>query len=117
MTVNEIYTYIGQKLFDSIPEELEGWEKAVMHCKRLDRFFTGGGKLFIDGSKEIRLDKFEAGWEMSRYIHQLYEITTEGNTNRWNRLEFTLFSNFQFDLQFVWDQELQDEVDGFNSEI
>ncbi len=116
MTVNEIYTFIGQELFDAIPEEISNWEKAIMYCKRLDRFFTGGGKLYLS-NKEIKLDNFEAGWEMSRYIHELHAITTEGGHNRWNKLEFTLYPDFKFNLNFIWDQEWQDEIDGYNKEV
>jgi len=53
----------------------------------------------------------------SESVHQLHAITTEGGHNRWNRLEFTLFPDFKFDIKFIWDQELQDEVDGYNRQI
>lgn len=114
MTVNEIYRYLGQRLYDSIPETIKNWDKALIQAERLDKYFSASAKLLIKDS-EINLANFEPGWEMSRYVHQLHAITTEGGHNRWNKLEFTLFPDFKFDLQFIWDQEWQDEVDGYNN--
>ncbi len=114
MTVNQIYTYLGQKIFDAIPDEINDWNRAIMFAKRLDKYFSAEAKLFLKVG-EIELNNFEARWEMSEYVHELHAITTEGGHNRWNRLEFTLFPDFKFDLQFIWDQELQDEVDGYNN--
>ncbi len=113
MTVNEIYTYLGQKIYDAIPEEIETWDKAIMNAQRLDKYFSAGATLFVN-EKIINLEDFEARSEMAQYVHKLHAITTEGEHNRWNKLEFTLFSNFKFDMRFIWDQEFQDEIDSYN---
>jgi len=116
MTVNEIYKYLGQKLYDAIPESIEIWDKAIINAERLDKYFSAGAKLLVK-DEDINLDNFESGWEMSRYVHELHAITTEGGHNRWNKLEFTLYPDFKFNLEFIWDQEWQDEVDIYNKNL
>jgi hypothetical protein len=113
MTVNEIYNYLGKKIHDAIPHEIKRWDEAKMYASRLEGYFSASAKLYIDNTK-IDLEELEARWEMSRYVHELHAITTEGGHNRWNKLEFTLFPDGKFDLQFIWDQEWLDEIDGYN---
>ncbi|MCU0337458.1 MAG: hypothetical protein MUF12_06310 [Sediminibacterium sp.] len=115
MTVDEIYTYLGQKLYDAIPDEIEIWDKAVMYAERLDKYFSAGATLFIN-EKKINLEDFDARTEMAQNVHELHAITTEGGHNRWNKLVFTLYPNFKFNLDFIWNQEWQDEVDKYNNE-
>ena len=116
MTVNEVYNYLGGKIYDAIPSEIEEWDKAKMYAKRLEGYFSANAKIYIN-ENELELEYFEARWEMATYVHKLHAITTEGGHNRWNKLEFTLFPDGKFDLQFIWDQEWQDEVDGYNKNV
>ncbi len=113
-TVNEIYLEIGQGIFDLI--EFDNWTEAKLFIIRLFKAVRFNGNYVLeDGSKKY-LDVRSIEIETDS-IHDLHTITTEGGHNRWNRLEFTLFPDFKFDLQFIWDQELQDEVDGYNNEL
>jgi hypothetical protein len=41
----------------------------------------------------------------------LQKISTKGGGNKWNKAIFTLSQEGKFDMEFIWDQELQDEVD------
>jgi hypothetical protein len=104
---------LGQEIYNAIPDEIENWDKAVMNAKRLDKYFSAGAILFVN-EETINLESFDVGWEMAQFVHELHAITTEGGHNRWNKLEFTLFNNFKFDMRFIWDQEYQDEIDGYN---
>jgi hypothetical protein len=113
MTVNEVYTHLGQKIFDAIPENIEHWDKAIMYIDRLEGYTATKAILYCT-SKEIPLDDLDAGFNTSKYIHFLYNTMTEEGHNRWNKLEFTLLPTFKFDLQFIWNQKFQDEIDGYN---
>ena len=111
MNVNEIYLAIAQQICNIIEDE--NWETAVLNIKRQDKS-VGFSGFYLD---IIKSKKFLDIWSIELeddIIHELHAITTEGGHNRWNKLEFTLFPDGKFDLQFIWDQEWQDEVDGYN---
>ncbi len=111
MTVNEIYLEFGQVLYDSIPDE--DWKIAYLFIMRLENTarFNAYYLSELDEKIGIQARNFSKLYDSA---HELHTITTEGGHNRWNKLEFTLFPNFKFDMQFIWDQELQCEVDGYN---
>lgn len=111
MTVNEIYLEIAQKTIHIIEDEI--WLKAILEIQRVEKSVNFTGHYLDKNSSK----KFLEIWDLeidSDVIHELHSITTEGGHNRWNKLEFTLFPDGKFDLQFIWDQEWQDEIDGYN---
>ena len=114
MTVNEIYLKIGQTIFDAIEEEK--WLEAHLFIMRLENTirFNAFYLSELDEKYVIKARKFSAIYES---VHELHRITMQYGHNRWNKLEFTLLPNFKFDLKFIWDQELQDEVDGYNNQM
>ncbi|KAA2242751.1 hypothetical protein F0L74_09495 [Chitinophaga agrisoli] len=109
MTVDEIYLNIGQGMAGAIEES--SWTKARLLIK-----VVGTGVVGYTGDYQIR----ETGHDMSvrkiprdirLWIRELHEITTEGGSNKWNRAVFTLLPDGKFDMEFIWDQELQDEIE------
>jgi hypothetical protein len=114
MTVNDVYSHLGEKIINAIPPNISNWEKSIMTVHRQEGYIATGAIVIVNGNI-IPLDDLDAGFYTSQYIHELHTITTEGGHNRWNKLEFTLFPDGKFDLQFIWDQEWQDEIDGYNN--
>lgn len=114
MTVNEIYLVIGQSMYDSIDDVR--WIEANLNIEIQEKYI--GTNLYYttinDEKKSIKLLKEP---NFSDSVHELHAITTEGGHNRWNKLEFTLYPDFKFNLEFIWDQEWQDEVDGYNNAL
>ena len=49
--------------------------------------------------------------EVDFAIMELHKITTEGGKNKWNRAVFSVQPDGAFDMEFIWDQELQDEIE------
>ena len=49
-------------------------------------------------------------------LHHLHQITTKGGHNRWNRAVFKLWPDGKFNMEFIWDQELHDEIERLNKE-
>ena len=113
-TVNEIYLEIGQNILNLIEDD--EWVEAHLFIDRFHKTVKFNGNYILKDKTKKFLDVWNIKIE-SDSIHQLHAITTEGGHNRWNRLEFTLFPDFKFDIKFIWDQELQDEVDGYNRQI
>jgi hypothetical protein len=113
MTVDKIYESIAQEINNSINDN---WETAVLNIE-----FEGEGVVGYNGDYKIDAEKkdidvFEISFEISDWITELHEITTEGGNNKWNRAIFTLFPTGKFDMEFIWDQELNDEIERLSKE-
>ena len=71
---------------------------------------------YIDCSGDKKwLDLFEFGLNNS-VIEDLYKRTQQDQLNHanWNKANFKLFFDNKFEIEYIWDQELQDEVDFYN---
>lgn len=109
MTVDEIYSNMGQNIFNCIEDG--NWTKA-----RLNIEITGDGVVGYFGEYEISGDiKDISVRRISRdirsWIRELHRITAEGGNNRWNRAVFSLTRDGKFDMDFIWDQPLQDDIE------
>ncbi|RNL55907.1 hypothetical protein [Pedobacter jejuensis] len=109
MTVDEIYEKIGYSITNAI--KVDNWNKAQLALEVVGDSVDFKGYLNEN-------EKFDApgGFSLAKSILNLHEITTEGGNNKWNRAIFTLFSTGKFDMEFIWDQELQDEVERLSKE-
>ncbi|WP_288788687.1 hypothetical protein [uncultured Elizabethkingia sp.] len=47
---------------------------------------------------------------------KLHHITTKDGNNKWNKAIFTLTPDGDFDMKFMWDQQLQNEIDQLTNE-
>jgi hypothetical protein len=107
MKVEEIYTAIGQSIVDSIDAD---WEKSILRIT-----YTGNSIKYNLGywdTEDIEKDSdYVGGYEIMKKIDKLHEITTEGGHNKWNRIEFKLTADGDMELEFIWDQELFDELE------
>lgn len=103
MTVDEIYAKLAQSILGNIGTDT--WDKAQLHLEVIGTSVDFKGYLNAG-------ERFNApgGFLLAKAVLELHAITTEGGRNRWNRAVFTLFPDGKFDMQFIWDQELQDEI-------
>lgn len=109
MTVDEIYSSIGQSISTSIEEG--NWTKARLNVEIVGDGVVGySGEYEISGDiKDISVRKISR--DIRNWIRELHGITTEGESNKWNRAVFSLTSDGKFDVNFIWDQTLHDEVE------
>lgn len=111
MTVNDMYSLIGQSIIDSIDDN---WDRALLKIKHNGK--SGGFNLNywkLDKKKSIRLQN---SYQLYKAIKELHQITTEGGHNKWNRLEYRLTPDGEMDLEFIWDQALFDEIERLSNE-
>jgi len=113
MTIDKIYESIAQEINKVINDN---WEKAVLNIE-----FEGDGVVGYNGDYETNaekkdLDVFEISHDISNWIRKLHQITTEGGNNKWNRAIFTLFPTGKFDIEFIWDEELDQEIERLSKE-
>ncbi len=109
--VSEIYDFIGQSILGSISEN---WQQANVHIEVLDGYCSYTGDFETDDGAKYDIDVFEFPENFGDALELLHQITTEGGHNRWNRAVFRLWSNGKFDMEFIWDQELHDEIEVYN---
>lgn len=103
-TVDDIYKKLGQAITNSI--ETADWHKAQLHLEVIGTSVDFKG--FLNDS-----DRFNApgGFSLAKSVLNLHAITTQEGNNKWNRAIFTLTPDGKFDMEFIWDQELHNEVE------
>lgn len=109
MTVDEIYALISQNIVNAIQNA--NWCKATLHIQGDNTYVDTTGE-YLDEAGDLRsLDVHQFDAEVDFAIMELHEITTAGTYNKWNRAIFRLSPEGSFEMEFVWDQELQHELD------
>lgn len=111
-TIEEIYQNLAGNINNVIVED---WSKAVVNIETVGEMASFKGFYFNKDSlqNQIEVDNFDFGLLFD--ILDLHKVTTEGGNNQWNRAVFTLFPNGNFDMEFIWDQELHDEIIRFSN--
>lgn len=109
MTVDEIYLNIGRGISNAIDEP--HWTSA-----KLDIEIVGDGVVGYTGdyqvnSTSVDLSVRKIPRDIRNWLKELHSITSEGGNNKWNRAIFTLEPDGKFDMEFIWDQELHDEIE------
>ena len=110
-TVEEIYLAIAENINNSIKEN---WKVAVLELEVLDGMVSNTGTYENDSNEKKQIDVDEFDFELTFDILELHKIMTEGNSNRWNKAVFNLTTEGKFDIEFIWDQELNDEIERLN---
>ena len=116
METQKIFELLANKVLDSV-EGIINWKSAALKIKRLEG--NVGFESYYVSSNEGQIDiDTKVNYQTAKAIHKLYEFTQNNplKHKKWNRAVFTLYPDNQFNMEYIWDQELQDEVDGYNKE-
>jgi len=110
----EIINQIAISIIDVLPQG-ELFKYAVLDIKRLDRNvgFTGYYITTNDSKKWLDIFSFKLD---SSCIEDLYKITQTQqpiHTN-WNRAVYKLFPEGNIEIEYIWDEALQNQVDKIN---
>lgn len=114
MSEQEIFQLLGSRALESV-KDIGAWKSVSLKIKRLERN-VGFECFYLDADgKTVAVDT-SVDYKTAKSIHALYEITQSHplQHQNWNRAIFTLFPGNQFDMEYIWDQELQDRVDQYN---
>ncbi len=110
MIVNEIYNLIGQNIVECIDDN---WKEAVLYIEAyLNTYIEYSGHFFDKQGikKNLDMEKFNF-IELKKSIYDLLKIMTKGSDkNKWNKAVFHVWANNKFEMEFNWDQELDDEI-------
>lgn len=111
MGQKEIFFKIALAIKEILPKDISV-DYSVLEIKRLTGNIGFTGYYIVNGEKKW-LDIFKFHLE-EEYIEELYLITQNAfpvHIN-WNRAEFTLHSTGKVEIEYIWDQELYDQVYG-----
>ena len=97
----------------------EDWIKSVLHIEVLKGYSSYKGKYYKSEEcqgNNISVSKFDYIIDTNLIeLHRLTQDEAPLKHKNWNRAIFTLFSDNKFEIEYIWDQELQDQMDGFNN--
>lgn len=109
---NKILQKIGEFILNS--QLNENWSKAVLKIALVGRS-TDFNLTFIEGNNEINT-KLQGAFFCSMEIAKLHELTADHpNFSEWNRATYKIYPPSTFNIEYSWDQELQDELNRVNS--
>ncbi len=112
MTVDEIYLSIAKNIINSTDS---GWDEAILNVERAadDAIKFKGGCSSGEDYTSFKFRNFDRR-QLTKDFHQLHSITTENDSNQWNRAKFTLAPSGKFSIDFEWDQSLADEIESLS---
>ena len=113
MTVDDVYNHLGLFLIELLPENK--WVKAELNIEIQPGMLGMSGDCYCEDETISLRTKYTKDLKFS--IKRLHTIITEGGHNKWNKAIFTITPDKNFNMEFIWDQEWQDEVDGYNREF
>ena len=116
MNQKEIYVILAEAAFESV-KDIPKWDKSILKIKRLEGNVGFESFYTYQSDNEIPVDT-EANYHTSQAVHELYKFMSEtfGANNKWNRIKFTLYRDNKIHTEYIWDQELQDEMDRYNKQ-
>ena len=106
--IDDIYKCIADNIFNNISAST--WDKAEINAQ----VFDGAVKLkggSYDGNQFLSFKFRNFDRRITDDFSKLHKITTDNDSNLWNRAKFTLTSDGSFSIDFSWDQELADEIE------
>lgn len=107
--IDEIYSFIGQEMFDSLPEK---WDRATLEVNldSLDRAISIGATFSFNG-QESDFDLYERGGQVffsdiDDAFYSLYKIMRKNEQDvPWNKARFEITSEGDFTIDFKYDED------------
>lgn len=113
-TVSQIYNEIGNTL--KVNVKVDDWIEAFLKIEKHEGVVGYNGGYIANDEKFISFKLRDFPEETEDNIKELHKITTEGGHNRWNRAVFRMWPNNKFEMEFIWDQALDDEIERLSKE-
>lgn len=109
----EIFNAIAKHIVTS--EIDDQWEHALLKMMVIADSVEFNLNFFY--GSESKNTKLSGAFKCSLEVLKLHKLTNEHpNYKNWNRALFTLYSNSKMSIEYIWDQELQGEVDRLNNQ-
>ena len=109
-TINEIYNFLSQSIIKYAPQD---WKEAYFNIEIVPAFSSYSG-FYVKTVGRMNMSVALFPVETGEYLWELHKLTTKGGNIKWNKARFTVKPDMNFDMEFIWDQSFQDEVDRKN---
>jgi hypothetical protein len=114
MKQKEIFNLLAMGLIDDMPQGQE-FKESVLNIMRLDGVVEFNSYI-IDGNGEKVNLEVTMGYKYAKAVLELYAITQtqEPIHVNWNKAKYTLFPPGNMKIEYIFDEELQKEIDLIN---
>ena len=116
MEQKDIFNLLANGIIDDLPQGLK-FKEAVLNIMRLEGVVEFKSHV-VDLNNQIINLVVSMGYKYTKAVLELYTITqTQPPVHKnWNRAKYILFPEGRMEIEYIWDEELQNEVDRLNNE-
>ena len=116
MDIKDIYNILSESALRSVVD-VSGWVKVNLYIERQVKSVGFKSTYVNSDQEEVKVDT-EADYFTSKAVKELYNYTRElPQFEDWNRAVCSVSSNDQLSIEYVWDQEWQDEIDSYDNRL
>ncbi len=96
--------------------QIRNWHKAILYIERQEKSVGFKSSYINEKDEEVRIDT-EVDYFTSKAVQNLHKNTTNHTLIhiKWNKAKFIITPDSEFEIEYIWDQEWQDEIDRSNS--
>jgi len=106
-----VYELIANSIIDTAIDL--AWERGELEIEIDHNYFGYKCFFFITNGERISI-RFKKREGLSEAVKWLHTFTSSMGNTKWNRAHFTIDNSGKYEIQFIWDQEIQDKVDAIN---
>lgn len=114
MEQKEIFNLLTNGIIDDLPQGLK-FKEVVLNIMRLEGVVEFKSHVIDMKGEEINLE-VSMGYKYAKAVLELYTITQTKSPihKNWNRAVYKLFPEGKMEIEYIWDEALQNEVDKLN---
>lgn len=112
--MEKIFNSLATSILKLIPN-LE-FQSITLNIKRLEKNLGVQGFYINSHGDRKSLEVWDLDFDVN-LIHELYKLSQLPPLKHinWNRAIFKIYPDYKFNIEYIWDQELHDEVEKYNS--
>lgn len=111
MTIEEVHRSLEHFLIDLIGTN--SWTRAELNIEIQPKMLGMSGDSYNGQIRNNLRTRYSE--ELGNKIKWLHKHTTEGGNQKWNKAQVHLTPNDKLEIQFIWDEQWQNEIDTYNS--
>lgn len=115
LTTEDILNNIGEDIINIIPEG-EIFDLAFLEITKFVASVQYTGYYMQDNAKHwLKVGNLNTSVQAIQELHFLTQNKFPIHKN-WNKVNYTLYPEGRFRVEYIWDQELQDKIDRYQKE-
>ena len=111
-TVDDIYNYIGQAMFDALPDKWsEAWVEVLIYQPKISisfvqQYLVGGGAK----PKDFNVDEINGNYiesNVDKAFYELHGVMKKDDQSAWNKARFYITAEGDFEIDFKYDTDFE----------